>query len=87
METGKIKIKTVLVSLAVIVAIEVIARFAVSGRDDNLLLILGVARFLETIFIALTVLIPEGSISSIGLTPPGMFFDLKRGLIWRPVSG
>ncbi len=87
METGKIKIKTVFVSLAVIVAIEVIARFAVSGGADNLLLILGVARLLETIFIALTVLILEGSISSIGLAPSGMLFGLKRGLVWSAGFG
>ena len=87
METGKIKIKTVLVSLAVIVAIEVVAGLAVSGGADNLLLILGVARLLETIFIVLTVLILEGGTFSIGLSISGVTFGLKRGVIWSAGFG
>jgi len=82
METDKIKIKTVFASLAVIVAIEVVAGLAVSGGADNLLLILGVARLLETIFIVLTVLILEGGTFSIGLSISGVTFGLKRGVIW-----
>ncbi len=87
METGKIKIKTVLVSLAVIVAIEVVAGLAASGGADNLLLILGVARLLETIFIVLTVLILEGGTFSIGLSISGVTFGLKRGVIWSAGFG
>ncbi|MBW2631293.1 MAG: CPBP family intramembrane metalloprotease [Deltaproteobacteria bacterium] len=82
METGKIKIKTVLVSLAAIVVIEVVAGLAASGGADNLLFLLGVARVLETIFIVLTVLILEGGVSSVGLSISGVIFGLKRGLIW-----
>ena len=87
METGKIKIKTVLVSLALVIAIEVAVVFAVSGGADNLLLILGVARLLETIFIVLAVLILEGGVSSIGLSISGVTFGLKRGVIWSAGFG
>lgn len=87
METGKIKIKTVFISLAAIVVIEVVAWLAVSGETDNLLLILGLTRLLETIFVVLTVLIMEGNISFIGLSISRVTFELKRGFIWSAGFG
>jgi len=87
METGRIEIKTVLVSLAAVVVIEVVAGFTASGGADNLLLILGVARLLEITLIMLTVLILEGGVSSIGLSFSGVPFGLKRGLVWSAGFG
>ena len=87
MEAGKIKIKTVVVSLAVIVAIEVMAWLAVSGGADSLLLILGIARLLEISFIVLTVLILEGGVSAIGLSISGVTLGLKRGFVWSAGFG
>lgn len=87
MEAGKIKIKTVFVSLAVIVAVEVVAGFVASCGADNLLLILGVTRLLETIFILSTVLILEGGVSSIGFSISRVNFGLKRGFIWSAGFG
>ncbi len=87
METARIKIKTVLVSLVVVVAIELAVVLTVSGGADNLLLILCVARLLEVIFIVGTVLILEGDISSIGLFPYRVTSGLKRGFIWSAGFG
>lgn len=87
MEAGKIKIKTVLVSLAVIAVIEVVAGVAVFGGAYDPLLILGVTRLLEIISIVLAVLILEGGMSFIGFSISGVTFGLKKGFIWSAGFG
>jgi len=87
METDRIKIKTVFASLAVVVAIEVAVGFVASGGAENLLIILGVARFLEAILIGGAVFILERNLSSIGLFPCRVISGLKRGVIWSAGFG
>ncbi|MEA1971212.1 MAG: type II CAAX endopeptidase family protein [Thermodesulfobacteriota bacterium] len=87
METDRIKIKTVLVSLAVIAVIEVVAGVAVFGGAYDPLLILGVTRLLEIISIVLAVLILEGGMSFIGFSISGVTFGLKKGFIWSAGFG
>ena len=88
MATGRIEIKTVLVSLVVVVVIEVVMRVTASGGGtDKVMLILGATRLLETIMIMLIVLILEGGLSFIGLSFSGVSFGFKRGLVWSAGFG
>lgn len=89
METGTVKIKTLLVSLALVIAMELAAGFVYSssGGADNLLLVLGVTRFLEAIAIAVAVLILEGDLSSLGLSISHAASGFKKGLVWSVCFG
>lgn len=87
MEPGKIKIKTLCISLATIAFIEVATRIVVSMSYFNTMTILGTARLLETVLIVLIVLIWGKGMSSIGLAPSTIISGIKKGLIWSAAFG
>ncbi len=87
METDRIKVTTLLVSIAAVVIIEVVARSSASGDACNLLLILGVVRLLETIVVLLIVFMLEGGVSRAGLSISGIGLGLRRGFIWSAGFG
>ena len=87
MEANKIKIKTLFISIATIAFIEVATRIVISRSYFNPMVILGVARVLETGLIILIVLVWGKGLSSIGLAPSTMSRGLKKGLIWSAGFG
>ena len=87
MEADRIEIKTVLISVAVVVVIEVAVGIASSMSACPRIPLLEAARLLEAVLIVLIVLNRERGLSSIGLAPSGMFSGLKRGLVWSAGFG
>lgn len=87
MEAGRIEIKTVLISVVMVAVIEAAVGIAASMGAYSSILLLGAARLFEAVLIVLIVLIRERGLSSIGLAPSGMFFGLKRGLVWSAGFG
>lgn len=87
MEANKIKISTVIISLLVIAAVEIIVRVVIDQGLVAPLIGLGWARFIEIIFLLILVKFNENDFSVIGLTATDVRSALKRGLIWAVVFG
>ena len=87
MEADRIEIKTVFISVAVVAVIESAVGIAASTGAYSSILLLGIARLLEAVLIVMVVLNRERGLSSIGLALSGMFFGLKRGLVWSAGFG
>ena len=87
MEADRIEIKTVLISVVVVAVIEAAVGIAASTGAYSSTPLLGAARLLEAVLIVLIVLNRERGLSSIGLALSGMFFGLKRGLVWSAGFG
>ena len=87
MEAGKIKIKTLCISLATIAFIEVAIKIAVSRSYLNAMMILGAARLLEAVLIVLIVSVWGKGMPSIGLAPSTIVRGIKKGLIWSAAFG
>ena len=87
METDKIQIKTLIISLAAVIAIEVVSRVGICSGAYNPIIVLGAVRLLEAGMIIIIVLIREKGLSSIGLSLTKTLPGLKRGLIWSAGFG
>ena len=87
MEADRIEIKTVFISVVVVAVIEAAVGIAASTGAYSSTPLLGAARLLEAVLIVLIVLNRERGLSSIGLALSGMFFGLKRGLVWSAGFG
>ena len=87
MESDRIQIDTLLISVATIVAVEVAARFLIPACASNPLIVLGTARILQTALIILTVINWGKGLSSIGLIPSSVVHGFKRGLVWSACFG
>lgn len=82
MEADKIETKTLIISLATMVCIEVATRFVISKGLYNQMIILGVTRLLEIILVMLIVQTWGRGLPSIGLARSKMVPGAKKGLIW-----
>ncbi len=82
METNKIETKTLILSLAAIVSIEMVTRAVILKIVYFPMIFLGTARLLEIVSVVLIVLIWGKGLSSIGLAQSKIVFGLKRGLLW-----
>ena len=88
MEADSIQIKTLMISLASVIAVEIIARAGIRARGYNPMVVLGAIRLVQTGLIIIIVLIREKKgLASIGLSPAGTLPGLKRGLIWSAGFG
>lgn len=87
MEANKIEIKTLFLSLATVVSIELVTRLLTSTSPYHPMLLLGVARILQITLIILIVLTWGKGLSSIGLARSKMVPGLKKGLIWSACFG
>jgi membrane protease YdiL (CAAX protease family) len=87
MESDRIQIGTLLISMAVIVFVEAAAYFVITACSCNPLLVVGAARILDMALIILTVINWGKGLSSIGLIPSTMGQGLKKGLIWSAYFG
>ena len=82
MEAKKIEIKTLFLCLATVLSVEVALRLVISKGLWQPMVLLGAARLLETILIALLFLIAEKGLTSIGLAPSKIFPGVIKGLTW-----
>ena len=87
MEANQIEIKTLLLSIAAVAAVELATTLLVSQHPHEPMLILAAARFLEIILIIIVVSIRQEGLSSLGLKRSRLFLGLKRGLIWSTGFG
>jgi len=87
MEADKVKIKTVIISILAIAAIEIIVRLVVHQTLIAPLIGLGFARVAEIIFLLILVNIREKGLSAIGLNFADIFKGLKKGFIWAVIFG
>lgn len=87
METNRIKVKTLLVSLIAMIFIELGARTVSLKILVYPMVILGVARLLEIILMILIIQTREQGTSSIGLGRSKILRGMRRGLIWSAYFG
>lgn len=87
MEANRITTKTLILSLASIIALEWALRLVVSRHLFDPMIILGTARLLEIILISLILGITGKGVSSIGLASSQIIPGLRKGLIWSAGFG
>ncbi|RLB90636.1 MAG: hypothetical protein DRH10_03620 [Deltaproteobacteria bacterium] len=87
METKKIEIKTLLLSLATVIFVELVARAAVSGGKLLAMIGLGAARLVEATLIMLIVSVWGGGTSSVGLARSTILYGIRKGVLWSAVFG
>ena len=82
MEANKIRIKTLFLCLAAVLAVELAAWVVIANTLHQPMLILGCARLLQILLIVLIVLFWGSGLSSVGLARASLVPGIKRGLIW-----
>ena len=87
MEAKKIQIKTLLLCLAAVLAIELVTWVVTSRSPYHPMLILAGARLLQILLIILIVLTWGKGLPSIGLARSEMLSGLKKGLLWAAGFG
>lgn len=87
METDKIQLKIVLVTLTAIVSIELVVGLMPWGDNISPMVVLGVLRMIE-LALLLSIVIKLGrGLESIGLGGKDLLPGLKKGLIWSAIFG
>jgi membrane protease YdiL (CAAX protease family) len=87
MEANKIRTNTIIISIFVIAAIEIIARLCINRDLVTFLIGLGLARLAEIIFLLMLVKISENGFSVLGLSSTNVYEGFKKGLIWAVIFG
>ena len=87
MEAKEIHIKTLLLCLAAVIAVELGTWVVTSASGFHPMLILATARLLQIVLIMLIVMTWGKGLSSIGLARPEMISGLKEGLLWSAGFG
>jgi len=87
MEARKVELKTLLISLGVILGVEFLAKAMISTGLYHSMIFLGTLRLVETVLILLIVSVRGKGVSSIGLSPKTLVSGLKGGLIWSACFG
>ena len=87
MEANKIKLSTVIFSIVVIAAVEIVVRLLINQGLVAPLTALGSARLAQIIFLLVLINIREKSLSAIGLASTGAYQGIKKGLIWAVFFG
>ena len=87
METKKIKLNTVIISIFVIAVIEIIARMLINKNLIDSLTGLGLTRLAEIFLMLVVVAVREKRLSAIGLKASGIYRGFIKGLIWAVSFG
>ena len=82
-----IRIKTPLICLAAIIAVEAVLRAGLRPETYNSIIELGTVRLLQAGLMIIIVLIRKGDLSTIGLSLKGVLPGLRKGLIWSAGFG
>lgn len=87
METEKIRLNTVIISILFIAVIEIIARMLINKNLIDSLTGLGLARLVEIFLLLVVVTVREKRLSAIGLKASGIYRGFIKGLIWAVSFG
>jgi membrane protease YdiL (CAAX protease family) len=82
MEANKITLKTLVISTAVVFAMETVFRLTLAGQTASPLPALGIIRCLEAFLLVFTAGRFEKDPNAIGLSRSKLLPGLKRGLLW-----
>ena len=87
MEAEKIRLNTVIISILVIAAIEIIVHLLIGKHLIDSMSGLGLARLVEIFLLMAIVKVREQRLAAIGLTAPSAYRGFIRGLIWAVSFG
>jgi hypothetical protein len=87
MEANKIKLSTVIFSIVVITAVEIVVRLLINQGLITSLTASGLARLAEIIFLLVLINTREKSLSAIGLVSTNTYQGIKKGLTWAVFFG
>ncbi len=87
MEANKITLNTLVISIAAVLALEIVFRLAISGQSGSPLPALGIIRCLEALFLVFIVGRLEKNPNAIGLSKSNLLPGLMRGLVWSVCFG
>ena len=87
METNKIKLNTVIISITVIVIVEITTRLLITHNHLAHLTGLGLARLAEIILLLMIVKVWQQHLSTIGLASSKIYYGIKKGLVWAVAFG
>ena len=87
MEANKFTLKTLVISIAVVFAMETVFRLTLSGQKASPLLALGIIRCIEAVLLVIIANRFEKDPNAIGLSKSKLYPGLKRGLVWSAGFG
>jgi membrane protease YdiL (CAAX protease family) len=87
METNRIEIRTLIISMAAILCVEAVVRGVVRGSPLDPMSVLGVIRLLEIASLVLVAILWGGGLTSMGLAGSSGVHGLTRGLLWSAGFG
>jgi membrane protease YdiL (CAAX protease family) len=87
MEANTIKLSTVIFSIVVITAVEIVVRLLINQGLITSLTASGLARLAEIIFLLVLINTREKSLSAIGLVSANTYQGIKKGLTWAVFFG
>ena len=87
MEANKITLKTLVISIAVVFAMETVFRLTLAGQTASPLLALGIIRCMEAVLLVFIAGRFEKGSNAIGLSRSKLLPGLKRGLVWSAGFG
>jgi len=87
MEANKITLKTLVISIAVVFAMETVFRLTLAGQTASPLLVLGIIRCMEAVLLVFIAGRFEKDPNAIGLSRSKLHPGLKRGLVWSAGFG
>ena len=87
MEANKITLKTLVISIAVVFAMETVFRLTLAGQTASPLPALGIIRCMEAVLLVFIAGRFEKDPNAIGLSRSKLLPGLKRGLVWSAGFG
>lgn len=87
MEANQVETKTLIISLAIVVSVELAMRLVLPRHALQSMVALGIARVLQASLIILSLVTWGQGVSSIGLTSSKILVGFKKGLIWSAGFG
>jgi membrane protease YdiL (CAAX protease family) len=87
MEANKITLKTLVISIAVVFAMETVFRLTLAGQTVSPLPALGIIRCMEAVLLVFIAGRFEKDPNAIGLSQSKLYPGLKRGLVWSAGFG
>ena len=87
MEANKITLKTLVISITVVFAMETVFRLTLAGQTVSPLPALGIIRCMEAVLLVFIAGRFEKDPSAIGLSQSKLYPGLKRGLVWSAGFG
>ncbi len=87
MEAKQIEIKTLCISLAVLLPLEAAAKVVISKSLMAPIIALGIVRLSEAVLFVIVIMVWGNGLSSIGLAGHQIFPGIKKGFIWSVVFG